>query len=91
MAHALSAAARVYLVDLLALGDRIVGALGLADITVDALVSDQQSHRRKTWLCEIPGQASLAFNAALTLGSKNWDTSPPREAISLTREADKKV
>src|SRR5256885_12137770 len=46
MAHALRALAVLDLVVLLAHGDRIVRALGLADIAVDAFVGDHQSHGR---------------------------------------------
>ena len=44
VAHALGAALGIDLVDLLAHRDRLVGALGLADIAVDALVGDPQGH-----------------------------------------------
>src|SRR5690606_27285215 len=44
VAHALGAEIRVDLVDLVALGNRTVGALGLAHIAVDAFIGDHQSH-----------------------------------------------
>jgi hypothetical protein len=42
---ALRAKLRVDDVDLVALRDGAVGALGLADVAVDAFVGDQQGHR----------------------------------------------
>jgi hypothetical protein len=44
MPHALGALGRIDLVDLLAHVDRLVRAFGFADIAVDALVGDHQSH-----------------------------------------------
>ena len=44
VADTLGALVRVDLVDLLAHRDGLVGALGFADVAVDALVGDQQGH-----------------------------------------------
>ena len=44
VAYAFGAAVGVDLIDLLAHRDRFVGALGLADVAVDALVGDPQGH-----------------------------------------------
>lgn len=44
MAHALGAKRRVYDIDGFTLGDRAVGAFGFTDITIDALVGDEQGH-----------------------------------------------
>jgi hypothetical protein len=44
VADALGAQIRVYLIDLVALVDGPIGALGLAHIAVDALVGNQKRH-----------------------------------------------
>jgi hypothetical protein len=45
MADALGASQRLNLVDLLALVDCLVRALRLANVAVDAFISDQQGHQ----------------------------------------------
>tara|TARA_R110000851_G_scaffold15429_1_gene51019 strand:+ start:6040 stop:6288 length:249 start_codon:yes stop_codon:yes gene_type:complete len=44
VAHALGAQVRVDDIDLLAWGDRIIGAFGLADVAINALVGNHQGH-----------------------------------------------
>src|SRR5690606_36051754 len=89
---AFGAAKRVDHVDLLAHRDRPVGALGLADVAVDALVGDDQRHR--PFLRRAALQAFAAFSARScaslrssqrsTGGATNCETSPSSSAISRT-------
>ena len=72
-------------VDLGALRDRLVRALRLADVAVDALVGDHQRHRRRSSAGSSalrPGSSSLActraLSRALTSGWTNCETSPPK-------------
>ncbi len=46
VADALGAAIRIYLVDLVPQADGLVRTLGIAHVTVDALVGDEQRHLR---------------------------------------------
>ena len=86
MADALGAPRRVDDVDLLAHRDRLVRALGLADVAVDALVGDQQRHADS-----VPLPPGLRRSAASTAGCTKPPTSPPRAAISRTRLEEMKV
>src|SRR5262249_29294580 len=59
VADALRAARGLDAIDLLALRNRLVRAFGLADVAVDALVGDQQSHSKVA----VPDGASSARRA----------------------------
>jgi len=82
MADALGAFAGVDLVDFDAHVDRLIRALRLTHIAVDAVVSDKQGH-------VVVPQASTVltrdFNRSSTKGETNFDTSPPKLAISRTK------
>ena len=77
MADAFGAFARVNLVDFLAEVNRLVGAFGLAHITVDAFIGDKQRHDQP------PFPARAAARASATAGLTIWPTSPPSLLISL--------
>jgi hypothetical protein len=89
---ALGALRRIDDVDLDTLGDGPVGALGLADVAVDAFIGDEKGHaaypvrRRRT-----PGRLpNFALRRAATTGLTKLETSPPRLAISRTIVEDMK-
>ena len=77
VADALGALARVDLVDLGAHRDRLVRALGLADIAVDALVGDHQRHGGH--LSRVRARAlTRSCRRSSTEGATNLETSPPK-------------
>ena len=79
MADALGAKLGIDFVKLDALIDRFVRTLRLADVAIDALIGNQQSHGYFL---------ILSFIFFTTIGLTNWLTSPPMEAISRTMLAD---
>src|SRR6185312_8400256 len=81
MADALGAARGIDHVDLLALRDRVVRALGLANVAVDALVGDDERHRQRS-------RATRAARRAATDGWTKLLTSPPKRATSRTIVAE---
>ena len=74
-------------VDLRPLRDRVVRALGLADVAVDAFVGDHQRHRARL-LASAALARPCAFSRASTAGCTNDETSPPNFAISRTIVAE---
>src|SRR6185503_2223032 len=83
MPHAFRAAVEVDHVDLRAHGDRVVRALGLAHVAVDALVGDLQRHQ------DFSPRPILSFMRRAVAGWTNSEMSPPSTAISRTIVADR--
>ena len=80
---------RVDHVDLGALRDRVVRALGLADVAVDAFVGDHQRHGVTLVLAR---RAHAGLEALVDRpDARSDDTSPPNFAISRTIVADTNV
>ena len=78
--------ARIDHVDLRAHRDRLVRALGLADIAVDALVGDHQGHERSANAVQASSaRLTRCCSRSSTEGDTNLETSPPRVAISRTK------
>ncbi len=99
MPHAFGALVGIDHIVFNALADRAVRTFGLADVTVDAVIGDQQSHGLgpKTALAApvvseptpgYPPCLTLSAMRAATTGWTNLATSPPRVAISRTIVAD---
>ena len=72
-------------VDLGPLRDRLVRALGLADVAVDAFVGDHQRHGVS------PCARDARADAVATSGCTKCETSPPNLAISRTMVAETNV
>src|SRR6185369_5828878 len=83
MTDAFGAAPEVDHVDLRAHGDRVVRALGLAHVAVDALVGDLQRHQ------DFPPRPIFSFMRLAVVGWTNSEMSPPSTAISRTIVADR--
>src|SRR5437667_594345 len=88
VADAFGAAMRVDLVELRPHRDRLIRALGLAHIAVDAFVGDHQCHGGAPVLLGNGGQGCVDTRSCRrfkTEGATNLETSPPRVAISRTK------
>ena len=70
MANALGAPQRIDLVNLIALVDRAIGTLRLANIAIDALIGDQQGHgiRLVQLLAVRPHLFYLVYQGLIDLG-----------------------
>ena len=70
MANALGAPQRIDLVNLIALVDRAIGTLRLANIAIDALIGDQQGHgiRLVQLLAVRPHLFYLVYQGLVDLG-----------------------
>ena len=85
VAHALGAAGGLDVVVLRAERDRVVRALGLADVAVDALVGDHQGHVASAFTHVSTLCVTRSCKRLSTDGATNFDTSPPSVAISRTK------
>ena len=86
MADTLGAERRIDFVDFRAQRYRLVGALRLAQIAIDAAIGDRQRHVSRRYSRGV--LASFSSSQRLTDGETNLVTSPPRVAISRTSVAE---